>query len=59
MNYDLVYSFIVSFTGAILFLFVDRLEPSRTMAGLLKFLVLFVSSVIVMQRMRAYGLSLF
>jgi hypothetical protein len=37
MNYDLVYSFIVSFTGAILFLFVDRLEPSRTMAGLLKF----------------------
>jgi hypothetical protein len=59
MDYDLLYSFVVSFTGAILFLFVDRLEPNRTMDALLKFLVLFVSSAIIMQRMRACSLSLF
>ncbi len=55
----MVYSLIVSFAGAALFLLVDRYERSHVMAALLKFLVLFVSSVIIMQRLRAYGLSLF
>jgi hypothetical protein len=59
MDYDLVYSLIVSFAGAALFLLVDRYERSHVMAALLKFLVLFVSSVIIMQRLRAYGLLLF
>jgi hypothetical protein len=59
MYYDFVYSLIISFTGAILFLFVDRFEPNHTIAGLLKFLVLFVSSVAIMHRLRPYGLSLF
>jgi hypothetical protein len=59
MDYDLVYSLIISFTGAALFLLVDRYERNHIMAALLKFLVLFVSSMIIMQRLRSYGLSLF
>jgi hypothetical protein len=59
MYYDFAYSLIISFAGAVLFLIVDRNEPNRTVAGLLKFLVLFVSSVVVMHKMRPYGLSLF
>jgi hypothetical protein len=37
----------------------DRYERNHTMAALLKFLVLFVSSIKIMQRLRSYGLSLF
>jgi hypothetical protein len=59
MDYYLVYSLIISFTGAALFLLVDRYERNHIMAALLKFLVLFVSSIIIMQRLRSYGLSLF
>jgi hypothetical protein len=59
MDYDLVYSFVIGVTGAILFLFVDRLEPNRAVSSLLKFLVLFVSSIIIMQKLRSNGLSLF
>jgi hypothetical protein len=59
MSFDLVYSLSISFAGATLFLFVDRYERNRTMAGLLKFLVLFVSSVIIMERLRPYWISLF
>jgi hypothetical protein len=56
---DFVYSFVICFIAASLFVFVDRLEPNRAMAGLLKFLVLFVSGVAVMHKLRPYGLSLF
>jgi hypothetical protein len=56
---DLVYSFAVSFAGATLFLFVDRLEPNRPLAALLKFVVVFVSGVVIMHRLRPYWLSLF
>jgi hypothetical protein len=59
MDYDLLYSLIISFAGSFLFLLVERYEPNRTIGGLLKFLVLFVSSVIILQRLRPYGLSLF
>jgi hypothetical protein len=59
MYNDFVYSFVVSFTGAILFLLVDKHEPNRIAARLLKFLLLFVSSVVVMHRLRPYGVSLF
>jgi hypothetical protein len=59
MHYDLLYSLIISFAGSFLFLLVERYEPNRTIGGLLKFLVLFVSSVIILQRLRPYGLSLF
>jgi hypothetical protein len=40
-------------------LLVDKYERSRAMAGLLKFLVLFVSGVVIMHKLSAYGLSLF
>jgi hypothetical protein len=56
---DFLYSLIISFAGAALFLLVDRLEPNRAMGGLLKFLVLFVSGVVIMHRLRSYGISLF
>jgi hypothetical protein len=59
MHYDLLYSLIVSFAGSLLFLLVDRYEPNRTMAGLLKFLVLFVSSGIIMHSLRPFGIFLF
>jgi hypothetical protein len=56
---DFIYSFVICFIAASLFVFVDWLEPNRTMAGLMKFLVLFVSGVAVMHKLRPYGLSLF
>jgi hypothetical protein len=36
-----------------------KYERSRAMAGLLKFLVLFVSGVVVMHKLRPYGVLLF
>jgi len=59
MHRDLLYALIVAFAGSFLFLLVDKHEPNRTMAGLLKFLLLFVSSVIIMRYLRPYGISLF
>lgn len=59
MDYDLLYSLIIAFAGSALILLVDRYEPNRTLAGVLKFLLVFVSSVIVMERLRPYWLSLF
>jgi hypothetical protein len=56
---DLAYSLAISIAGAALFLFVDRVESNRLMAALLKFLVLFVSSVVIMHRLRPLVLSLF
>jgi hypothetical protein len=55
---DLLYSLIIGFAGAALFLLVDRLESNRAMGGLLKFLVLFVSGVVIMHRLRSYGILL-
>lgn len=59
MHYDLLYALIISFAGSFLFLLVDKYEPNGTVAGLLKFLVLFVSSVVILHRLRPYGISLF
>jgi hypothetical protein len=59
MHHDLLYALIISFAGAALFLLVDRYEPNHTMAALLKFLVLALSSLVIMQRMGANWLSLF
>jgi hypothetical protein len=59
MHYDLLYASIISFAGSFLFLLVDRYESNRTMAALLKFLLLFVSSVIIIRILRPYGISLF
>jgi hypothetical protein len=59
MHDDLLYALIIAFAGSFLFLLVDKYEPNRTMAGLLKFLVLFVSGVIIVHSLRPFGLSLF
>ena len=59
MYWNRVYSFAVGFVGAILFLLVDRYEPDGPMARLLKFLVLFVSSVAILHKLQPYGLALF
>jgi hypothetical protein len=54
-----VVSFAIGFVGAILFLLVDKFEPAGPMARLLKFLVLFVSSVAILHKLHPYGLALF
>jgi hypothetical protein len=59
MYWNWVYSFAIGFVGAILFLLVDKYEPYGPMARLLKFLVLFVSSVAILHKLRPYGLALF
>jgi hypothetical protein len=45
--------------GAVLFLLVDKYEPDGHMARLLKFLVLFVSSVAILHKLQPYGFALF
>jgi hypothetical protein len=59
MFFDFVYSVAISIAGAILFLLADRYEHSHIMAATLKFWVVFVSSVIVMERLGPYLLPLF
>ena len=56
---ELVYSLAIGFVGATLFLLVDKYEPDGPMARLLKFLVLFVSSVAILHKLQPYGLGLF
>jgi hypothetical protein len=59
MYSDVIYSFAIGFVGAILFLLVDKHEPDGPMARLLKFLILFVASVAILQKLQPYGLALF
>jgi hypothetical protein len=59
MYWNWVYSFVIGFVGAILFLLVDKYEPDGPMARLLKFLVLFVSSIAILHKLQPYGLALF
>jgi hypothetical protein len=54
-----IYSFAIGLAGAIMFLFVDKYEPDGPMGRLLKFLVLFVSAVAILHKLKPYGLSLF
>ena len=59
MHTDLLYSFIIALAGGILFVLVDKYERNEPMGRLLKFLLLFVAAVVIMQRLRPYGLALF
>jgi hypothetical protein len=54
-----LYSFTIGFVGAILFLLVDKYEPEGALARLLKFLILFVAGVAILQKLQPYGLGLF
>jgi hypothetical protein len=56
---DVIYSFAIGSVGAIMFVLVDKYEPEGLLARILKFLVLFVSSVAIMHKLRPYGLGLF
>jgi hypothetical protein len=59
MYSDLLYSFIIGFVGAILFLLVDNYEPNGLLARLLKFLILFVAGVAILHKLQPHGLALF
>jgi hypothetical protein len=59
MHDDFLYALVIAFGGSFLFLLVEKRERNRTMGALLKFLVLAVSSVIIIQRLLSYGNSQF
>jgi hypothetical protein len=59
MYSNVLYSFTIGFVGAILFLLVDKYEPEGVLARLLKFLILFVAGVAILQKLQPYGLGLF
>jgi hypothetical protein len=59
MYLDVFYSFAIGFVGAILFVLVDKYEPDGTMARLLKFLVLFVSGVAILHKLKPWVLRCF
>jgi hypothetical protein len=59
MYSDLFYSFTIAVAGAVLFLLVDKYEPDGPMARLLKFLVLFVSGVVILHKLQPWGPALF
>jgi hypothetical protein len=60
MNADFIYSLIVGFVGAALFLFVDKYERDGRMANLMKFLVLTVGGVAIIHKLQPLlGIALF
>lgn len=56
---DLIYSFGIGFGGALLFLLVDRYEKDKVVASLLRFMVLAVSGLAILHRLRLFGFALF
>jgi hypothetical protein len=56
---NVFYSFAIGFVGAILFVMVDKYELDGPMARLLKFLVLFVSGMAILHKLKPWGLALF
>ncbi len=50
---SLIYAFAISFVGAILFVAVDKIEPNRRYALVLKFLIVLASFVAIAGRMMA------
>ena len=60
MYSDWLYSFIIGFVGAILFLLVDKYVPEASMARLLKFLILVVAGVAILHKLQPlFGIELF
>jgi hypothetical protein len=51
LNSALIYSVIVGFVGAALFLFVDKYERDGTMANLMKLLVLVVGGAAILHKL--------
>jgi hypothetical protein len=59
MYSDLIYSFGIGFGGALLFLLVDRYEKDKVVARLFGFMVLAVSGLAILHRLRLLGFALF
>jgi hypothetical protein len=59
MYSDVIYSFGIGFGGALLFLLVDRYEKDKVVASLLRFMVLAVSGLAILHRLRLFGFALF
>jgi hypothetical protein len=59
MNSAFIYSVIIGFVGAALFLFVDKYERDGTVGNLLKFLVLVVGGIAILHKLKPFGLALF
>ena len=59
MYSDVIYSFGIGFGGALLFLLVDRYEKDKVVARLLRFMMLAVSGVAILHRLRLFGFALF
>jgi hypothetical protein len=55
----LLYSFTIAFSGAVLFVLVDKYERDGPMSRLLKFLLLFVAAVAITHKLQPYGLAPF
>jgi hypothetical protein len=51
LNSALIYSVIIGFVGAALFLFVDKYERDGTMANLMKLLVLVVGGLAILHKL--------
>jgi hypothetical protein len=59
MYSDVIYSFGIGLSGAILFLLVDKYEKDKVVANLLRFMVLAVSGLAILHRLRPFGFALF
>jgi hypothetical protein len=59
MDSAFIYSLAVGFVGAVLFLTVDKYEKDQTTTNLLKLLVVVVSSVAIMHRLKSFGIAWF
>ena len=59
MYSDVIYSVGIGFGGALLFLLVDRYEKDKVVASLLRFMVLAVSGLAILHRLRLFGFALF
>jgi hypothetical protein len=56
---DAIYSFGIGLGGAILFWLVEKYEKDKIVANLLKFLVLAVSGLAILHKLRPLGFALF
>ena len=59
MSPNVIYSFVIGFVGAILFLLVDRHEKNNVAANLLKLVVLVISSLAILHKLLPFGVAPF
>ena len=59
MSPNVIYSFVIGFVGAILFLLVDRHEKNNVAANLLKLVALVISSLAILHKLLPFGVAPF